>query len=83
MNYLILKWYLPEEPWGETSILAGSSDPHEGTIVCENEFARFNPKLYDVEDIDEFVRGIMKHIVDLHNRWVEEEGRVPSQMQKR
>jgi len=76
MNYLILKWYTVDDPWGDgTVVVAGDPDPHLGKVICSNEHAVFNPESYDVEDVGEFIRNTMKHIVEIHNCWIEETGR--------
>lgn len=67
-DILLSRWYILEELWGGdgTTILAGDADPHKGILICENEFACFNPEEY--ENIS--IRKIMGHIVEIHNDWL-------------
>lgn len=84
MDIIKETWYLLTEPWGDgTTVLAGSPDPHRGKIICQNEFALFNPESYfefesdfSLANTKTLISQVMKHIVEIHNEWLEvgEEG---------
>lgn len=71
MNVLNQKWYLSGDPWFRwehvgTVILAGSPDPHAGTVVAD----LLGYDEYEDESSDrklEQTRAIAAHIVDIHN----------------
>ena len=66
-DILLSKWYILGKSWGNgTAIVASNPDPHKGILICENDFACFNPENY--ENIS--IQDIMKHIVKIHNDWL-------------
>lgn len=65
-DLLAQRWYLLGAPWATsdyagTVILAGSEDPHIGTVVCDTYDAHS-----DDADLDA-AREVAAHIVELHN----------------
>jgi hypothetical protein len=63
------RWAVLGQPWAHgvdsgTTILAGSDDPHIGTLVCDT---------YDGMNTGDLAeaRALADHIVCIHNAWID------------
>lgn len=73
MDILIEHWFLLEQPFTPSdlagyTVLAGSSDPHIGVVVCDLQPIEW---VNDDDVTAGEARAIATHIVDLHNSWIE------------
>ncbi|WP_299076286.1 hypothetical protein [uncultured Paraglaciecola sp.] len=76
-KYIDQQWYLSGPPWFPSScvdlmILAGSPDGNVGQVIADQsllaDIGQDNEHMPDVDQL----RVTAKHIVDLHNTWLDQ-----------